>query len=93
MWFTLVIQSHRFGNSLAQRIIGVCGVVLQVIMLDRSVNPLAIGILPGIVRHAVPDLPTFKIVLIRLAGVLYATIRMNDQLAEVFAFLVGNFEC
>jgi len=59
-------------------------------MLYRSVDPLAIGILPGIMGHTVSDVTAIKVVLIRGTGVLNPSIGMNDQLAYILALLAGK---
>src|SRR6056297_1664646 len=59
-------------------------------MLDRSVNPLTIGILPGIMSHTVRYLPAGKVILIRITGVLDTAICMNNQLAQVVAPVAGK---
>src|SRR6056297_3656448 len=62
----------------------------KVVMFNRSVNPLTIRILPGIMCHTVTGLPTIKIVRKLTAGVLHATIGVNDQIACILTFLAGK---
>ena len=55
----------------------------KAVMFNRSIDPLAIRILPGIMCHTASDLTVVKIVRKLTAGVLNATIGVNDQLAQI----------
>ena len=57
----------------------------KAVMFNRSIDPLAIRILPGIMCHTVFDIPVVKIVGKLSAGVLNATIGVNDQLVQILA--------